>query len=185
MKDLEFIVMTTAFGGRDLTPLKKEIPNLRLCVDYAHDAMGNFLNSLTYTDKPAVHMEDDIILCDGFYGKITAAIEQHPNDIITFFSLKKKDYEVGKPYYENGSKYLMNQCFYLPAGIGPQIAEYYNVWEGKVKNPTGCDSIIADFMKSRHMNYLQWFPHLVNHKEGKSLIDPRRSSKRTDKNFKI
>ena len=184
MDNLEFIVMTTSFGGRDISHIKAAVPNLHVCVDYNHDPMGNFLNSLTMTENPAIHMEDDIELCNNFYDKVVAAVNQYPDTIINFFSLRKKDYELQRPYYETGSKYLMNQCFYLPAGYGPRIADYYNEWEGKIENPTGLDSIIADWMKKNKMRYIQWFPHLVNHAETKSLINPRRSGKRTDKNFK-
>lgn len=184
MKDLEFIVMTTAFGGRNISNLRTDIPDLKVCMDYNHDAMGNFLNSMNYTEAPAVHIEDDIELCNGFLEKIHEAVDLYPDNIINFFSLRKKDYELQKPYFERGSKFMMNQCFYIPAGIGPKIAEFYKTWDKKVIHPTGYDILMADFMKSRKERYVQWFPHLVNHIECASLIDPRRSSKRTDKNFK-
>ena len=117
--ELEFIVMTTAFGGRDISHLHEAVPNLQVCTDYNHDAMGNFLNSMNWTDKPAVHLEDDIELCNDFYKKICEAVAQYPDHIINFFSLRKKDYEIQKPYFEAGAKFMMNQCFYIPAGVGP------------------------------------------------------------------
>lgn len=184
MEDVIFIVRTTAFGGRDISELKKTIPNLVVITDYRRDAMGSFLNAITYTDKPFVHLEDDIELCNGFMEKITSAIAQYPNQIINFFSLRKKDYELGRPYEELGSKFMMNQCNYFPAGYGAEIAEFYKTWERKIEHPTGYDILMADWMKSKKMKYIQWFPHLVNHLECKSLINPRRSSKRTDINFK-
>lgn len=183
MENLEFIVMTTSFGGRDISHIRAAVPNLRVCMDYNHDAMGNFLNSMNMTENPAVHLEDDIELCDGFYEKIVAAVEQYPDYIINFFSLRKKDYELRKPYFETGSKFMMNQCFYIPAGAGPQIAKFWETWPRKVEHPTGYDILMADWMKSRKMKYVQWFPHLVNHVECKSLINPKRSSKRSDPNF--
>lgn len=183
MKDLEFIMMTTAFGGRDISKIKEAIPNLRCSVDYNHDAMGNFLNSMNLTEAPAVHIEDDIVLCDNFYEKVCAAVDKYPNYIINFFSLRRKDYELKKPYFENGSRFMMNQCFYIPAGMGPEIARFYDTWERKVEHPTGYDILMADWMKSKRMKYIQWFPHLVNHTVCKSLINPKRSSGRIDKNF--
>jgi GR25 family glycosyltransferase involved in LPS biosynthesis len=182
--EIEFIVMTTAFGNRDISEMKRAIPNLQLCVDYNHDAMVNFLNSMRMTDKPAVHLEDDAILCDDFVSKITRAIELYPDNIINFFSLRKKDYEVRKPFFELGSKYIGNVCFYVPATYGNRIADFYNVWDKKEIHPTGYDILMADWMKLNKLKYVQWFPHLVNHAEGKSIINPKRSSKRIDTRFR-
>lgn len=181
--EVDFVVMTTAFGNRDISNLQKAIPNLIVCTDYRRDAMGNFLNSLTISEKPCVHMEDDIELCSEFQEKILEAISKYPNRVINFFSMRKKGKELGRPYEETGSKYLMNQCFYLPKGYGLQIAEYYKNWDRKEEHPTGLDLLVADFLKSRKERYIQWFPHLVNHKVSKSLINPKRSSKRIDKHF--
>lgn len=184
MEDLKFIVMTTAFGRRDISHLVEAVPCLVKCVDHNHDAMGNFLNSMLYTDAPCVHMEDDIVLCDGFLEKVISAVRQYPDKVINFFSLRSKDYELRRPYLELGSRYMMSQCFYLPQGYGRMIADFYNVWNRKEEHPTGYDILMADFLKSRKEKYVQWFPHLVNHLECRSLINPSRSSKRTDKNFK-
>ena len=183
--NIEFIVMTTAWCGRDISNLKEAIPNLKVCVDYNHDAMGNFLNSMRITENPCIHLEDDIVLCDNFLQKVTDAVNQYPDYVINFFSLRKEDYEIGKPHFVNGARFMMNQCFYIPSKIGVKIADFYDRWERKKEHPTGCDIMIADFMRENKMKYLQWFPHLVNHQIGKSLINPKRSSKRIDKNFEI
>lgn len=182
MDDLQFILMTTAFGGRDITEYKRIIPNLHICTDYNHDAMGNFLNSMNFTDKPAIHLEDDAILCDNFVERVTEAVSQYPDKIINFFSLRSRDYEEQKPFLVPGSRYIGNVCFYLPAGYGPMIASHYDVWPGKVTDPTGYDLLMADWLKGRKESYVQWFPHLVNHGTGKSIINPRRPV-RTDKRF--
>lgn len=181
--NLQYTIMTIANGGRDISHILAEIPEAIVVKDYRRDAMANFLNALIVTDEPCVHMEDDIELCNGFRKKIEAAIAEHPNEVINFFSLRSKDYELRRPYKENGAKYLMNQCFYLPAGYGRKIYEFYKEWPGKAENPTGLDNLVADWMKANKLHYIQWFPHLVNHLEGKSLINPKRSSRRLDKNF--
>lgn len=183
MEKLTYIMRTTAFGGRDITPYKEAIPDLVVLTDYNHDAMGNFLNALGYTDGPTIQLEDDIELCDDFIRKIEEAVAQYPDHIINFFSLRKKDYELQSPYMETGAKFMMNQCNYIPAGFASQIIEFYKTWPRKVEHPTGYDILMADWMKSKKMRYVQWFPHLVNHLECKSLINPKRSSKRSDKNF--
>ena len=180
---IDFIVRTTSWGGRSIEHLKEEIPNLNVITDYKHDAMGTFLTALSFSDNPLVLLEDDIELCDGFYEKIQEAIATYPEHIINFFSLREKDYELGKPYLERGGAFMMNQCNYIPAGYGKQIVEFYQTWQRKEEHPTGYDILMADWMKSKKMKYVQWVPHLVNHLECKSLINPKRSSKRTDKLF--
>jgi hypothetical protein len=180
---MEYIVRTTSFGGRDLSEMKAAIPNLKVVTDYNHDAMGNFLNAMSMTSEPAIQLEDDAILCNNFCERIEEAVSHYPDLIINFFSLRKGDYDVRKPYMQTGSKFIGNVCVYIPAGFGPAIAEYYKVWERKKTDPTGYDLLMADWMKERKLKYVQWFPHLVNHAVCKSLIDPRRSSKRTDNFF--
>lgn len=175
--------MTTAFGNRDISHIKAAIPDLKLCIDYRHDAMTNFFNSITFTENAAVHLEDDIELCDGFYEKILNAVAQYPDRVINFFSLRKKDYEIGHPFEEKGAKFMMNQCYYLPKGYGQRIYEYWKTWTRKQEHPTGYDILMADWMKSEGIDYIQWFPHLVNHLEGTSLINPRRPKKRIDTKF--
>lgn len=183
--EIEFIVLTTAFGGRDIRALQQAIPGLKLCKDFQHNVMANFINSMRYTESPCIHLEDDIELCDGFYEKVRAAVKSNPDKVINFFSMRKEDYDIGKPHLVAGSRYLMNQCYYLPAHYGPMIAKFFESWERPKKEHLfgGTDTLISDFLKSRKEKYLQWFPHLVNHLEGKSLINPSRSSKRTDKYF--
>lgn len=184
MDELKFIVRTTSFGGRDLSEMKREIPELIIVTDYNHDAMGNFLNAMRMTSSPVVHLEDDAILCNNFVERVKEAIAQYPDTIINFFSLRSGDYDKGEPYFQSGSRFIGNVCVYIPENIGMQIAEYYDKWERKKTDPTGYDLLMADWMKERKMRYIQWFPHLVNHAVCKSLINPRRSSKRTDNRFR-
>ncbi len=44
--------------------------------------------------------------------------------------------------------------------------------------------MVADFLKERHMRYYIHVPSLVEHRIGKSLIDPRRSSRRQSLTFR-
>lgn len=177
-----FIVRTTVDGGISLKPLRDEIPNLVILVDCEHDAMANFLRAMNYTEKPCVHLEDDIILCDNFYEKINEIIRNNPNDVIQFFSMRKDDLTIGTRWI-NGSKYLMNQCFYLPKGMGKEVAvfrkeHYVDYGIG------GTDCLLRDYLAFNRIKYLNIVPNLVDHMVTKSRIDPRRSSKRQSFTFK-
>lgn len=182
MEDLLFIVRTTATGGHDLTEMRKAIPGLVVMTDHNHDAMQNFLNAITCSDRPCVHLEDDVILCDDFYAKITSIIADHRDDVIQFFSMRKDDLTIGTRYIP-GSRFMMNQCFYLPAGMGKEIAEFWKTSPRQAEAGAPYDLLMADYFKARRIKYLNWCPNLVDHIECKSRIDSRRSSKRQSLTF--
>lgn len=187
----KFLVRTV--GTRDISNLQSAIPDLIVVKDRIHDAMDTFLLSLEMAgDDAAVNMEDDIILCKDFYTKINKVIAEHPNDVIQFFSMRKDDLTIGTRYI-NGSKFMMNQCFYMPAGMSKDLLNYAKT--GKKKDGTlviedksiaigaGYDILMAWYFKDNKIKYLNYCPNLVNHIECKSEIDSRRSSKRQSLTF--
>lgn len=179
---IDFVVRTTADGGISIKPLRDAIQNLAVMVDTQHDPIGNFLRALGYSDNPCVYLEDDIILCDNFYQRITSIIEEHPDDVIQFFSMRKDDLTIGTRYI-NGSKYLMNQCFYLPAGMGKKVIEFRKE-HYRDYGIGGTDSLLRDYLAFNRIKYLNIVPNLVDHMVARSRIDPRRSSKRQSFTFR-
>jgi GR25 family glycosyltransferase involved in LPS biosynthesis len=131
-------------------------------------------------DDAAVHMEDDVILVDGFRQALEQEIDQRPGKVIQFFSMRQADIEVGSRWDGN---FIANLCFYLPATYSRQLHSYALTWPGRVKDPTGTDLAIRDFLKWRRESYWIRVPNLVDHRIAKSLIDRRRSSKRQSKSF--
>ena len=158
---LSFVVRTTAVGGHDLSDMHKAIPNLVVLVDHQHDAMANFLNAMNYTNGPCVHLGDDVI---------------------QFFSMRKDDVTIGTRYIA-GSQFMMNQCFYLPAGLGPKIADAWKTSARQNEAGAPYDLLMADYFKAHKMKYLNWCPNLVDHEVCVSRIDKRRSSKRQSLTF--
>ena len=51
------------------------------------------------------------------------------------------------------------------------------------EHPNGTDAMVRDFLKDRKEKYWIHCPSLVDHRQGKSVIDPRRSSKRQSFTF--
>lgn len=151
-----------------------------MSIDFdSQGAMWNFYNALSLAgEDSALHMEDDIVITSDFVNKITSAINSRPNEVIQFFSMRQADIDYGSRYDRN---FIMGQCFYLPKGYSKMILEYK--WPGIVKDPTGLDLMVNDFLKSRKEKYWIHVPSLVNHRIGKSAINPRRSSKRQSKTF--
>lgn len=179
---MRYIIRAVKDRTEFIAYLQKHLPEAEWCFDKTRNAMDTFLEAMRMAgDGPCVHMEEDILLTRDFQKKIKAEIDKAPDEIIQFFSMREADLTKGSRY---DSSYMMNQCFYLPAGYSRMIHDFYAVWDGKVKDPTGTDTMINDWLKSRREKYWISVPSLVEHRVCKSAINPRRSSKRQSKTFK-
>ncbi|MDR1398631.1 MAG: hypothetical protein LBJ41_01735 [Treponema sp.] len=178
---LKIIMRTT--GDRDIGEYLSKINNLLISRIQKRDAYENFQNALVLTKgHNAVYLEDDIILCDDFERRVKDIIKPHENEVIQFFSMRKDDIAIGTRYI-NGAKFMMMQCVYLPARINAELLEYSYTWD-RTGHIAGVDLMLADYLKLKKIKYLNICPNLVDHKVSKSLIDPRRSSKRQSLTFR-
>jgi len=170
--------------------LKRVLPEAEFCIDkrYEDKTMSpkikcalNFLDALMMApNEPCIHMEEDIIITEDFLDKINYEISKRPNEVIQFFSMRKKDIEVGSRYDNN---FIAALCFYVPAGYGKEMAEFYWKWDKLHIMPSGFDIMICDWLNKRKEKYWIHIPSLVEHRVSKSVIDSRRSSKRQSKTF--
>lgn len=163
--------------------LKENLSEVEFCIDQKRSAWDTFLRSLEMAgNDECIHMEEDIILTNNFKSKILASISERPNCFIQFFSMRKKDLTEGSRWDNN---FLMNQCWYAPKGYSKYILEFALDWakDNLEKHPSGTDTMVCDFLKSRKEKYWIHCPSLVNHRVAKSMIDSRRSSKRQSLTF--
>lgn len=161
----------------------KQIPEAIVYYDEYHDAMKSYLHVCReiIKDEPAVLLEDDIILTSDFKNKIEAIIGLYPDVLINFFSLSKKH---TTPYWRYGKEYVMNQCEYFPKGFASKVVNTYEEWKRSDggKNPTAYDYLVG-YTWGAYNKYLVWNPSLVQHREVKSIINPKRSTKRQSITF--
>ena len=166
--------------------MKKQIPDLEIVWDRHRNAMETFVRSLEHAGEDAiVHLEDDIQLTSNFVEKIEGAIKERPDELIKFFSRYGKDLTEGSRYLA-GATWMMNQCFYLPAKMALRLVGYYKSgdWDEQEKiHPTGLEQLMADYFKIHKLRYWNYVPSLVQHREAISLIDKRRSSRRSSNTF--
>jgi hypothetical protein len=161
--------------------LTRALPTAEWCFDEKRDAMDTFLRALDMAgDGPALHMEDDVVLCEHFLARAAWAVMQRPNTVIQFFSMRKADLDIGSRLDRN---FMMTQCFYLPAGYSAALRAYHPDWPARHEHPTGFDIMIGDWLRLRREPYWVNVPNLVDHRVGPSLINPRRSSRRVSKTF--
>lgn len=170
-------------GERSIDHIQNEVPDL-IVVRNNENAMSAFCEALDSAgDDSALHLEDDIELCDNFYKRVTEIIAENPDTVIQFFSMRKDDLTIGTRYIA-GRKFLMGQCFYLPKGMSKAIREYKETWKRIEEHPTGLDTMIGDYLGDNKLQYLNICPNLVDHLPVKSLINPRRSTKRQSLTFR-
>lgn len=170
--------------------LERLLPEAEWCIDsrYTDPTLtGKQKSTLTFLaalrmagDDPCVHMEDDVILTVDFRQKLEAVIEARPASIIQFFSMRKADREVGSRW---DNAFMMNQCFYLPAGYSRLLADFHPTWERRIECPGGYDIMMQDWMRQRKERYWIHVPSLVEHREERSIAEPKRSPKRQSLTF--
>ena len=142
---MKYIAMTCQGREWMLDHHRKQIPELEVAFDHFEDtglndkAYQNFIQSLEMADpeQGSIHMEDDIFLTRDFKAKAEKAIAERPDDVIQFFSMRKKDLSEGSRY-EYGRTFCMNQCFYLPAGMAGKLATHlktFNIERKELGSP--------------------------------------------------
>tara|TARA_B110000503_G_scaffold12308_1_gene16748 strand:- start:3150 stop:3734 length:585 start_codon:yes stop_codon:yes gene_type:complete len=192
--ETKFIMMTCDGRKEFADYVKNKIPNLLISYDTFTDP-GKFKNTAYKNaqnawkiagDSPCVQLEDDVILCDDFINKINFAISERPNDVIQFFSMRKKDVTEGSRY-EPGGNFLMHQCYYLPQGMAEKVYNYSIEFENECtqdEHISPNDLVTRYYFKKNKIKYWLHVPSLVDHRIAKSKIDPRRSSKRQSLTYK-
>ena len=171
---------------KNVENLKLQIPDLYVIeADRAKcDLFTIYLNSLDAEGYDGIVMlEDDIMLCEGFMGKITQVIHEHNADVIQFFTRAlSKNLSRG---YKNGGDFSSTVCNYYPASFckllqNPEYIKYFK----EVYYPTKhepwtypIDTYIAFVLGYNHMKHWLELPFLVQHLALKSTLG-NRSTKR-------
>lgn len=163
----------------------RELGTYTVIKDEGYGAVPTFIKCLCNDDNDLVYLEDDVIICRDFTKHLNMLFRTLGRDtLIQLFSLKKT--VIGTKLM-NGSTYCGNVGFFIPKEMRLELVKYFNeVWSKSQcykDNPTAMDYLVRDFLKDNKYKYWLVVPNLVQHQVGKSVIDPRRSSKRQSKYF--
>ena len=173
---MRYILRTCAGREHYADYVKKCIPSVEVCFDQKLGAMSNFLQSLEMAgDDAVVNLEDDIWITHNFEEKLKAVVSGNPNSVIQFFSMRKADRDIGSRW-DSGKTYLMAQCTYLPKKVSRGILAFSKKYDNIEHKSHPLDSMVADYLSKARMKYWIHCPSLVDHRVGKSMIDPRRAS---------
>tara|TARA_R110000822_G_scaffold24746_1_gene75144 strand:- start:1368 stop:1931 length:564 start_codon:yes stop_codon:yes gene_type:complete len=155
--------------------IAKQIPSVEICFDDRGGAMWNFIKSLEITgDDPVVNIEDDIVITKNFQEKAMAVINEKPDSVIQFFSMRKADKTIGSRW-DSGASYLMAQCTYFPSKVSKGLLAYSKKYDRIDHKSQPLDSMVADYLKKTKQRYWIHCPSLVDHRVGVSMIDSRRA----------
>lgn len=180
---MRYIARFVVSREANLENYRKEIPQVEVYVDRERNPIGSFVRALEMAgNDPCVQMEDDCVLCRDFDKKVQAVVAERPDSLIQFFSMRKADITVGSRW---DNAYLMGQCTYYPAGACASLLKYFkgSVWDLRQHEVDGLDLLVRDWLRHHKQKYWICVPNLVDHIVQKSVIDPRRSSKRVSKTF--
>lgn len=166
---------------RNVKELRRQVPDAEIVWDQTHNAMDTWLSVMrTIGDDPAVVIEDDVRLAPRWRVRVEAAILDHPEHVIQFFSLRAADH-IG--HWAKGRTFLMNQCYYLPARMAAALVQHAEQWREEKPKSTGYDLLMADYLRKHGLDYWQHAPTLVQHETWQSMINPRRPRNRTSPHF--
>lgn len=183
MSELVFVLTAMKERQANVDYLCKHIPNLQIVWDEQRNAMETFRRAWRqYQDVPTIRIQDDIVLCKNFVDKVKAVVAERPNDFIQFFSRSSKDAELGSRYKAGGT-WMMNQCYYLPAGSAQRLTAYADNWSKYEQHPNGDDQLMQEWLQSEKARYWVVVPSLVDHLHTVSMIDKRRSKFRQSTTF--
>lgn len=171
---------------RELNETYNELQEYKVIKDEGQGCIQTFIDCLEDSDDDLLYFEDDAILCKDFEKTFQDVLDNLGKDkLIQLFSLKRV---ITETTLMNGSTYCGNVCFYIPKELRKEMVKYwYEVWSKSKcyeENPNAMDFLVRDFLKDNKYKYWLVIPNLVQHQEGKSVIDPRRSSKRQSLYFK-
>lgn len=169
---------------RSVAEIISHVPDVETVWDRNHDAMDTWRLVLdTAGFDPVVILEDDVELTDDWRTKVEEAVSHHPDHIIQFFSMRKADQTTGSRW-EPGRTFSMNQCYYLPARVAHHLLQYSQDWAERFpEHPTGYDLLMGQWMKENKLRYWLHVPSLVQHRNWRSEINPKRSGARQSKTF--
>lgn len=163
--------------------LTARLPGAVVVWDRTRNALDTFVEACRAAGRAgALHVEDDVMLTAGFPAKAGGVIAGRPDSVVQFFSMRAADLTAGSRE-EPGRTFLMGQCFYLPPGVSAEVAAFAAGWGRRDEHPTGLDLMVADYLKETRRRYWLSVPSLVQHRSGRSAIDPRRSSARQSPTF--
>lgn len=152
--DIKYFVRTTKSSK-----VNYDLDYIELC-DTKNEYIQSYIDALyKISDYNAVLLEDDCVLCKNFKEEIEKVINEHPNDIINFFSFP--DRYITSHY---STKFNYNQCTYFPKGIIktfiPDMQERYNTHKNIFKSYGSLLNIMLALNGIAHYVYR---PCLVQH----------------------
>ena len=159
------------------------LPEAHVVYDQQQHPMKTFVMAMLMGGHDGhIHLEDDAQLLGGFKSRIEFAVTMYPDQVINFFpGITKYVVAATSPIRMPAGQFLWNQCVYFPPGFVPGWIEWgepINYHPDENSHWSGMDVSIAEYLKVIKKNWIRWLPPLVQHREGRSVVNPARPRKR-------
>ena len=155
--DIKYFVRTT----KD-SKVNYDLDYTEIC-DTKNQYIQSYIDALNLiSNYDAVLLEDDCVLCKNFKEEIEKVINEHPNDIINFFSFPN-DYMTS--HYSANFNY--NQCTYFPKELSKKIIPELQLTYDKINYSKSYGALLNKVLRRIGIIHYIYRPTLVQH------IDPR------------
>lgn len=115
--EIRYFIRTTGERKLDESISRELGEDYTLLVDTEHNSGKAYLEQmLIISEYPSVFMEDDIILCKDFKNRIEKVINEHPDEIINFFTFPTTYMKTSVQNF-----HCYNQCCYFPKGLPKKL----------------------------------------------------------------
>ena len=181
---VKIIVRASESRSSNVALLKQSIPDLIESWDLVGVGCGRaMVNACRIAGEgPAVHLEDDIVLCDRFLDKLHSAIAARPYAAINFFSRRKDDLTIGSRWSD---RYDYLQCTYLPSHLSAAVVDLAESQIARGEVVDYADVLVAKVLKARKLSHWIHVPNLVDHLRYRSTVNPLRGCGRQSKSFHL
>lgn len=154
--------------------LLHHLPHAQVIYDEQRDYKGTFLRCLEANDAGHFHLEDDCTLGEGLKN-----IDDYLGDYMVQCFSRVKDDPIKGTRWLPGRAWMYNVCFWIPAGMSADIAEYAEKWTGWAEHESGFDTVIAAYLSETKRRFLNVVPALVQHTPIPSTLGARSKARQS------
>ena len=182
-----------AVPERDISYLKRNIPNAEVYLDTEHEGcIKSFIDALNYIDDDCVFVQDDVLLCENFIEKSVGIIMSHKSDVIIFcnMTLDKMCKDVTKSGYYTARKGFWQYCTYIPRDIQKGFIRWINRRDfigvpniKRILESDMDDALFARYLDQYNEKVYVVVPNLAGHDYTQESVVNKNRPKRKTENF--
>lgn len=168
---------------RDTTYLERLIPGAIIYSDVEHEGpIESFVRAMELADDDAVYVQDDMILCEGFYERCNKVCSEHSNSVVQLsnFTFNNDHTRILVEGYHKPGDVPWVLCIYIPKRLADVFVMLYRTGKiipnAKELRAQADDDLFTKFMQYVGEDYWLVVPNLAGHPLNKSTVLSERDS---------